>query len=233
MLTELRLERLTDAEATAVRGAAFIAERLRAALAERGTATFAVSGGRTPVRTLERLAAESIPWEKVDVFQVDERVAPDGDADRNATQIRSALSEQVERYPRQFHWMPVTANDLTVGARSYEAELIRSAGTPPTFDLIHLGLGADGHTASIFPGDVLDERHNVAVTAAHLGRRRMTLTVPLINRARSILWIVTGRDKAGALARLLQADPDLIASRIRRTSAVILADALASTPRPA
>ena len=233
MPTELRLEVFPDAERAAARSAILIAERLRAAVAERGAATFAVSGGRTPARMLERLAAEPLPWERISCFQVDERIAPDGDPDRNATRITSALRRQVERYPEQFHWMPVTAADAVIGAREYEAALLRAAGRPPIFDLIHLGLGADGHTASVFPGETLDERHEVAVTAAHMGYRRMTLTLALINRARLILWLVTGPDKATALARLLRADSESVASRVRHVSAVIVADALAATPPPA
>jgi 6-phosphogluconolactonase len=233
MLTELKLEVFAAPEAAAARGAALIAERLCAAIAERGAATFAVSGGRTPAPMLERLAAESLPWEKIQIFQVDERIAPDGDSSRNATQIRSALSAHVERCAAQFHWMPVTAADLGISARRYEAALARAAGSPPVLDLVHLGLGADGHTASIFPNERLDESHDVAVTAKQHGHRRMTLTVPLINRARSILWLVMRRDKASALARLLRADPELVASRIRRESAVVVADTLAATRPPA
>jgi 6-phosphogluconolactonase len=216
------------AEAAAVQGAALISTQLRAAVAERGTATFAVSGGRTPVPMLERLATESLPWQKISCFQVDERVAPDGDPGRNATQVRFALEEQVARYPKQFHWMPVTAADLAAGARRYEATLIGACGNPPMLDVVHLGLGDDGHTASVFPGETLDEHHAVAVTAAHMGHRRMTLTIPLINHARSILWLVTGSQKAAALAGLLRGDPNLVASRIRRTSAAIVADAAAA-----
>jgi 6-phosphogluconolactonase len=228
-LTDPKLEVLGDAEAAAARGAALIAERLRAAVAERGAATLAVSGARTPTRMLARLAQESLPWRSINLFQVDERVAADGDPNRNATQARSALGEQVERYPQQFHWMPVTAADLEAAARRYEATLARVAGTPPILDLVHLGLGSDGHTASIFPGEALDEGHDIGVTAPHHGHRRMTLTVPLINRARSILWLATGREKAPALARLLRGDADLVASRIARHSAVIVADAAAAT----
>jgi 6-phosphogluconolactonase len=183
----------------------------------------------------ERLADEPLPWDKIHLFQVDERVAPDGESSRNATQIRSALGAQVERHPEQFHWMPVTAADLVSGARQYEAELVRAVGSPPVLDAVHLGLGIDGHTASIFASDVLDERHDVAVTPAHDRWRRMTLTTPLINRARSIVWFITGADKAPTLARLLSGDSDLVASRIARHSAVIVADAAAAalTRRPA
>jgi 6-phosphogluconolactonase len=231
-LTDPKLEVFADPEAAAARGAALIAEGLRAAVAERGAATLAVSGARTPARMLERLAHELLPWRNINLFQVDDRVAADGDPNRNATQASSALGEQVERYPQQFHWMPVTAADLGAAARRYEATLARVAGTPPILDLVHLGLGSDGHTASIFPGEALDERHDVGVTAPHHGHRRMTLTVPLINRARSILWVVTGREKAPALARLLRGDADLVASRIARHTAVIVADAAAALTRP-
>jgi 6-phosphogluconolactonase len=228
MLTEPRLEVFADPEAASARCAVLIAERLRAAVADRGTATLAVSRGGPPSRMFERLADEPLPWERAHLFQVDERVAPDGDPSRNATQLRSTLRAQVERHPEQFHWMPVTAADLAAGARQYEAALIRAGGSPPVLDSVHLGLGVDGHTASIFASDVLDERHDVAVTAAHDGWRRMTLTAPLINRARLILWLVTGPDKAPALKRLVSGDPALVASRIARHSAVIVADAAAA-----
>jgi 6-phosphogluconolactonase len=228
VLTEPKLEILASADAAAERAAHLIATALRAAVATQGAATLALSGGRTPASMLEHLARALLPWEKIAVFQVDERVAPDGDPDRNASQIRLALAAYAERYPERFHWMPVMAADLAAGARKYEAALVAAAGNPPILDVVHLGLGTDGHTASIFPDADLDESRDVAVSGKHLGRRRMTLTIPIINRARSLVWLVTGRDKAPALARLLRAEPGLVASRIRRTSAVIVADTTAA-----
>ena len=225
MLTGQRLEVLETADAAAERAAHLIAAELLDAVAERGNATLALSGGRTPGHLLAKLAREDLPWERVHVFQVDERVAPDGDADRNDMQIREAFATQIERRPERFHRMPVTMPDLDAAAREYASALRAAAGVPPILDVVHLGLGADGHTASIFPRAVLDEGRDVAVTFTHASRRRMTLTIPIINRARAIVWLVTGADKAKALARLLRAEPGLVATRVRRTSAAIVADA--------
>lgn len=224
MLTEHRLEVLETADAAAERAAHLIAAELRDAVAERGNATLALSGGRTPGQMLPKLARQNLPWESVHIFQVDERVAPDGDPDRNYTQLRDAFATQVERYPERIHRMPVTTPDLDAAAREYATALRSAAGTPPILDVVHLGLGVDGHTASIFPRAVLDEGRDVAITVTHASRRRMTLTIPIINRARSIVWLVTGRDKAKALERLMRAEPGLVATRVRRTSAAIVAD---------
>jgi 6-phosphogluconolactonase len=225
VLTGQHIEVLDTADAAAARAAHLIAVELRDAVAERGNATLALSGGRTPGHMLPKLAREALPWENIHIFQVDERVAPDGDADRNDTQIREAFVAQIERRPERFHRMPVTMPDLDAAAREYASALRAAAGAPPILDVVHLGLGADGHTASIFPRVVLDEGRDVAVTVTHASRRRMTLTIPIINRARSIVWLVTGPDKAKALARLLRAEPGLVATRVRRTSAAIVADA--------
>jgi 6-phosphogluconolactonase len=215
-----------DAASAAARGAALIAAQLRTRAQDHGRATLAVSGGRTPQRMLELLARDTLPWERLDVLQVDERVVADGHAERNATQARAALAAPIARHPERFHWMPVTAPDLDAAARDYASTLRAVAGDDPVLDVVHLGLGADGHTASIFPGSAVAEetRAAVAVTDERLGRRRMTLTLPVLDRARLILWIVTGTDKRDALARLIAGDPALIASRVRRNGAVIVAD---------
>ena len=220
------LEVLESAEAVGRRGAQLIAQYLREAGAARGRATFAVSGGRTPALMLRLVARESLPWAHLELFQVDERVAPEGHTDRNATAIRAALSTQCQLYPERFHWMPVERPDLAAAVRDYELTLRTFAGTPAVLDVIHLGLGDDGHTASIFPGAAPtdDAAADVTLTEVHLGRRRMTLTMAAINRARFIVWIVTGREKQQVLARLLAADPDLVASHVRATDVAILAD---------
>jgi len=230
MLTEPELHILPNADAAAQRSAQLIAEQLRDAVETRGRATLALSGGRGPKPMFAALARESLPWDKVYVFQVDERIAPDGDPDRNAEVIRAGLGVVVERHAERFHWMPVTEPDRAAAAHRYERNLRAAAGRPPIIDVIHLGLGEDGHTASIFPGASLDEGHDVTVTDVRQRRRRMTLTTPVINRARSIVWLVTGREKAHALEQLLKHEPGLVASRIRRVAAVIVADA-AAAPR--
>ncbi|HET8696115.1 MAG TPA: 6-phosphogluconolactonase, partial [Gammaproteobacteria bacterium] len=195
----------------------------------------AVSGGRTPQRMLTLLARVDLPWDRVDVFQVDERVAPPGDADRNAQQLRAAFAAQVATAPECFHFMPVEGADLAAGAADYARALAAAAGHPPALDAVHLGLGADGHVASLFPGSALLEetRAAVAVTPeAHAGRRRMTLTLPVLGRARLVLFLVTGADKRAALARLMANDSGLVASRVPTVRAVVVADLEAAPSIP-
>ena len=217
---------LADAEGAATAAARWAAEQLQAAVAARGRATLAVSGGRTPSRMLERLAVAPIAWQRLDVFQVDERVAPDGHADRNATRQAFALPAA------DFHAMPVTAADLPAAAADYAAELARYAGHPVHLDVVHLGLGTDGHTASIFPGVSVADDRDVAVVGPHLGRLRMTLTLAAINRARHILWLVTGHAKRTALAAMLAGDPVCVGSRVRHDAAVVFADRNAAVDIP-
>lgn len=226
----MHAEVLADAEAVAARGAAFIAAEVRAAVDARGVFTLAVSGGSTPWQMLRRLAAEDVPWPRVHLFQVDERVAPDGDAQRNLTHLRDALLAHVALPPAQLHAMAVEGGDLAAAARDYAALLRAAAGSPPVLDLVHLGLGADGHTASLVPGDaalgVADV--DVALTAPYLGHRRMTLTYPVLDRARRILWLVTGSEKATMLARLRAADASIPAGRVAQRNAWLLADRAAA-----
>jgi 6-phosphogluconolactonase len=224
------MEVLADAEAVARTAAALIAAEARAAVAARGRFLLAVSGGHTPWLMLRALAGEEVPWEGIDLVQVDERVAPAGDPDRNLTHLRESLLEHAPLRPERVHAMPVEAPDLEVAAGRYARTLQGIAGSPPVLDLVHLGLGPDGHTASLVPGDpVLDVTDtDVATTGAYQGRRRMTLTYPIINRSRCILWLVTGRDKAGPLARLRDADPAIPAGRVSQVQGLVLADAAAA-----
>jgi 6-phosphogluconolactonase len=217
---------LTDADAVAREAASLIAAEARAAVAGRGRFVVALSGGRTPWQMLRVLAAEDVPWEGVHVVQVDERVAPAGDADRNLTHLRESL-EHAPLRPEQVHAMPVEAPDLAAAAERYAATLAEIAGTPPVLDLVHLGLGPDGHTASLVPGDsVLDVVDRaVALTGVYQNRRRMTLTYPMLDRSRRILWLVTGADKAAMLPRLQAGDPSIPAGRVRQEHALVLADA--------
>jgi 6-phosphogluconolactonase len=179
---------------------------------------------------LRMLAGEEVPWGAVHVFQVDERIAPAGDVDRNLTHIHESLLERTPLDPAQIHPMPVESPDPLGSAAEYAMRLRRIAGSPPVLDLVHLGLGPDGHTASLIPDDpvlqVVDS--DVAITGFYLGRRRMTLTYPVINRSRKILWMVTGSEKARALTQLLNADASIPGGRVRSDKALVLADEAAA-----
>jgi 6-phosphogluconolactonase len=220
------VEILIDAQAVARKAAEIIAAEARATVAERGRFIMAVSGGHTPWKMLRALADEKVPWEVVRVAQVDERVAPAGDPDRNLSHLRESLLKYAPLRPEQLLAMPVEWPDLDAAAISYAMTLKEIAGAPPVLDLVHLGLGPDGHTASLVPGDpVLNVTDSdVAMTGVYQGRRRMTLTYPILNRARRILWLVTGSDKVDALARLRKADTSIPAGKIRRDHALVLAD---------
>ena len=219
-MTGLEIEILPDARAVADRGAEVVAGAAAAAVAERDRFSLAVSGGRTPWTMFAGLYGK-LPWDRVTIFQVDERVAPEGDPDRNLTQLLRSLPPGGAADVRP---MPVWADDLEEAADLYASAL------PEQLDLVHLGLGPDGHTASLVPGDpVLDVTdRDVAVTGEYQGRRRMTLTYPALNRARSILWLVTGEDKVDALARLRAGDSSIPAGRVETANALVLADRLAA-----
>jgi 6-phosphogluconolactonase len=221
---------LPDAAAVAAEAARLIASEARVAVTARGRFTMAVSGGRTPWQMLRLLAREQVPWHSVYVAQVDERMAPAGHPDRNLTHLRDSLLEHVPLPPEQVCAMPVGSPDSEAAAARYAQMLQQVAGSPPVLDLVHLGLGADGHTASLVPGDpVLDVTGaDVALTQPYQGRRRMTLTYPMINRARRILWVVTGADKASMLLRLRGGDATIPAGRVHRDPALVLADRAAA-----
>jgi len=215
-----------NADRVAREAAKIIAAEARAAVAARGRFTLAVSGGRTPWQMLRDLAEEEVPWPDLQVFQVDERIAPAGDPDRNLTHLRESLLSHAPLRPEQIHAMPVEDKDLEAAAGNYAGTLQAIAGAPPVLDLAHLGLGPDGHTASLIPGDpVLDiSDADVALTGIYQKRRRMTLTYPLLNRARFVLWVVTGAEKAVMLARLRDGDTSIPAGRIGCDHALVLAD---------
>jgi 6-phosphogluconolactonase len=249
---------LEDPDSVARRAAQLISEAARAAVATRGRFVLAVSGGRTPWLMLRYLAERDLPWDRIYVVQVDERVAPAGHPDRNLTRLRESLAGHRGRptrppaetptgpaaglrpelppelrpqlRPKRILPMPVEEADLAAAAGRYALELERVAGSPPVLDLVHLGLGADGHTASLVPGDpVLDvDDADVAITGVYQGRRRMTLTYPIIDRSRGVLWVVTGAAKADMLARLRAADPAIPAGRVTQGRAIVVADRAAA-----
>ncbi len=213
------LREFADADAVATAAAEFVAQRAREVIDASGQFTFAVSGGRTPWAMFEKLSASDIAWSDIVLYQVDERIAPFGDSTRNLTNLKRSLGE---RQPTIVA-MPVNDHDLTVAAATYAEEL------PARFDLVHLGLGPDGHTASLIPGDpVLAVRDRlVAVTGVYQGEQRMTLTYGALTRADQLLWLVTGEDKRSALSALLRGDTTIPASGIEAPSSIVMADAAA------
>ena len=226
----MNIEVYPDDNVVARKAAGIIADAARAAVAARGRFVVAVSGGHTPWLMLRALAADELPWQQVHIAQVDERVAPAADPDRNLAHLRASLLDHAPLPPDHVHAMPVEAADLDRAAEQYALTLRDVAGSPPVFDLVHLGLGPDGHTASLVPGDpVLDITDaDVAVTGAYHGRRRMTLTFPIINRSRLVLWLVTGSEKAATLVRLRDGDRSIPASRVRQDRSLVLADRAAA-----
>jgi 6-phosphogluconolactonase len=219
----IELEVAGDEKAASRRAAELIAAAGAEAAAERDRFAFAMSGGRSPWAMLAILGeSEEMPWDRTELFQVDERVAAPGDEARNLTHMVLGLSMDHQATLRP---MPVTQRDLEGAARDYEAQL------PDRFDLVHLGLGPDGHTASLVPGDpvleVADRR--VAMTeTAYQDHRRMTLTYPALDAARRIVWLVTGPDKPEALQKLLAGDESIPAGRVRNEQMVVVADEAAA-----
>ncbi len=213
-----------DAEAAAVEAARIIEATAAAAVAERGQFNFAVSGGRTPWRTLEILAGSRMNWSRTSLFQVDERIAPSGSPERNLTHLVLTLPLICQAAIRP---MPVGADDLEMALNEYEYSL------PERFDLVHLGLGPDGHTASLIPDDPVlevDDRQVAITTNEYQGTRRMTLTYPAIDEARRVLFLVTGEDKRDALRKLLVADPSIPAGRVKNEATIIVTDVDLSQP---
>ena len=226
----MKLEVYSNADAVAQKATALVAAEARAAVAARGAFVMAVSGGHTPWQMLRALAGEDVPWDAVRVVQVDERVAPTGDPDRNLTHLRESLVAHAPLRPDRIHAMPVESPNLLAACEEYARTLRTIAGSPPVLDLIHLGLGPDGHTASLVPGDAVLEIKDadVALTGFYQGRRRMTLTYPILNRSRRVLWLVTGNEKAEMLLRLRAGDVQIPAGRVRADHALVLADRTAA-----
>lgn len=219
---DIPIEILPDDTSLALRAAELVVEHSRAAVAARGSFTFAVSGGHTPGQMFAELARRGdFPWKQTAIYQVDERIAPNGDPNRNLTLLWDNLPEEAFA---QLHPMPVQEEDLEQAANRYASVL------PERFDLVHLGIGADGHTASLVPGDpVLDVfDRDVALTGLYMGLPRMTVTYPVLDRARALLWLVTGSEKVDALRRLREHDTSVPAGRVAADRALILADAPAA-----
>jgi 6-phosphogluconolactonase len=216
-------------EKVASAAAGYIGELARHCISERGQFSIALSGGTTPWQMLRSLSRQAHDWDRWHVFQVDERVAPADDESRNLLQIRRNLTDQTGAGIR-LHAMAVEAPNLDAAADRYSSELQDHCGHPPVLDLVQLGMGADGHTASLVPGDpVLDVvETDVAISAAYQGCRRMTLTFPVINRARHVAWLITGGGKTPALRQMLQQDTSIPAARVSQEHAVVFADKAAA-----
>lgn len=211
-----------DPHGAAVESAAWLARQLRNCVGRRGVATVAISGGSTPALMLDALAELSVPWKSTTIFQVDERVAPDGDPDRNST-----LLEPLRSHGVVIHVMPVTAADLQSASRQYATLL------PERLDVVHLGVGDDGHTASWPPGDpVIDVAGVVAMSGSYKGRVRMTLTVPTVNAARHRLVLATGSTKATIIERWMLRDDALPIDRVSRTHTLVVLDQPAASRLP-
>jgi 6-phosphogluconolactonase len=212
----------------------WLRDEIEAAVAQRGRCLLALSGGRSPWQMLTALADEPLPWDRLQVVQVDERIVAADDERRNALHLAAELLVP-GRLPRTgFHPMPVEQADPEAAASDYEATLESLAGLLPVLDVVQLGLGADGHTASLVPGDpVLDvQDRDVAASGPYQGTKRVTMTLPLLDRARRVLWLVTGEEKADALAQLVAGDRSIPAARIASVRAIVFADEAAASRVP-
>lgn len=227
----MRIEIARSATTAAAYAATRIAAAAREDVTSRGRFAVAFSGGSTPAPMFAALADHDLPWERIHVLQVDERVAPDGHPERNLTGLRRQLLDRIPIPSGNVHPMPVTEPDLDAAAATYAARIAGLCGQPPRVDLVHLGLGDDGHTASLVPGDPILEvtDRDVAPTGAYRGHRRLTLTVPALSRARRLLWLVTGAGKADAVRRLVDADETAPAARLLRDDAPLVLDPPAAT----
>ena len=228
----MRLIEAPDPEEAARCAAAELARACGSAIAERGTAHLALSGGRSPRRMLEHLAAAPLAWTSVVVAQVDERCVPRGDPRRNLAMLHAVLVESGPLSQANLLAMPVESDDLDGAAVEYGTLLVARLGAAGRFDVVQLGLGEDGHTASLVPADpVLDVAdRDVAITRAYQGTRRMTLTYRVLQRARERLWLVTGSGKRPALAELLDGTGNSPAVRVTREDSVVVADRAAAAP---
>jgi 6-phosphogluconolactonase len=222
----MKTEVFQTAEQVAAGAAAYLEHEIREALLHQKFYSLAISGGHTPWEMLKILSKADLPWQRVNLFQVDERVAPDGHADRNLTQLFQAIAGTSMVTQLRIFPMPVLAEDLEEGCQEY-TKVLDEVTEGKGLDLIHLGLGSDGHTASLVPGDgILEIQDRLVACTQNLyqGRIRMTLTYPLLNGAKQLLWIVTGSEKQEMVQRLLQQDPSIPAGSIRQENALLMVD---------
>ena len=214
-----------DARAAALAAAGHIAARARAAVAKRGRFALALSGGSSPLPMFDALAESDVPWTFVHLYQVDERLVPADSPQRNFAAIRERLADRAGIPASHLYPMPVERADPRDAAREYAETLERTLPPGAGLDLAHLGLGADGHTASLLPGDpALDDPAAVIVSKTFQGTRRLSLSAAVLSAAGERLWLVTGADKRVALARLLEGDLEIPAARLDRRRSVVFTD---------
>lgn len=213
----IRVETLADPDAACARAAELIAGAVRRAVSQDGRAAWAISGGEGSAPMFRRFGELDLPWDRIDTWQVDERIAPRGHPDRNRVLQTDALPDEALDGVR---WMSVEDEDAEAAAVRY------AGGLPERFDVVHLGLGADGHAASLVPGDPVLEVSDraVAVTEPYGGRRRMTLTYPGLSRARSAVWLVTGVEKRDAVRSLLAGDRSIPGARVPIADQLLVSD---------
>ncbi len=221
-----------DAKSAGEYGALLVACQMRKALLQRPRFSLALSGGATAGFLLEALRHQDLRWDALDVFQVDERVVPMASGERNLALLDQILVADGPLPASQLFSIPVDLRDAS--AMPYAALLQRQLGSPPIFDVVHLGLGDDGHTASLVPGDaaLTSVSHDALITEPYRGARRVTLTFPAINRARRRLWLVTGVEKKHALSRLLAGDRSIPAGQVVRRASIVIADRMAAPDKP-
>lgn len=221
-------------ESLARQAAGFIADESRRVLGDSASFTLALSGGRTPERLFRALAAEEVDWPRVHLLQVDERAVEADSPDRNFAAIRTELLDRIAIPDDRVHPMPAASGDLPGAARAYGEALRAVAGADGRLDLVHLGLGEDGHTASLLPDDpALESADDVVVSREYAGHRRLSLSLATICRARRRLWLVEGRAKADVLRRVLGGDATVPAGRVKREDSVFFVDKDAAALLPA
>ncbi len=214
------IHRFADAEQLSRAGAEYFVRVARQAIDVRGRFRVALAGGKTPQRLYTLLAAppfsEQLPWDRVDVFWGDERAVPSDHADSNFAVANETLLSKLRIVPAQIHRMQAERPDLENAAVEYQTEMahvfaVDPDGEPPRFDLVLLGMGADGHTASLFPyteATKEETRWVISNYVPKLDSFRLTLTARLINKAAHVLFLVAGADKADALAQVLEGERD-------------------------